>query len=205
MFAHVAVVTWLAPFRHWDVPAGHTPVRASASYVKSLGAHTGGDGFASRDASRNGSGEFVWSSRAANRPSRGAGEHRRRSRFPCLGARRELGACPAPMRGGVARQCHAIHRTHLAPDQSLAVTDRAHRANSCAMLSRSTLRSVLTKWAMVVKCGTVMLHHATTVTCSWHTGSIARLRMIPGESAKRTTVRGPWRVLRPEAVPRRDP
>ncbi len=42
-------VTWLAPLRYRDFPAGHTPVRASASYVESLGENTGTACFASRD------------------------------------------------------------------------------------------------------------------------------------------------------------
>ena len=57
----------------------------------------------------------------------------------------------------------------------------SHTVSTAAKTLAMSSRSVLTKWAIVVKCGAVMPHSAMNVTCSWQTRSIARLRTMPCE------------------------
>ncbi len=105
-------------------------------------------------------------------------QHRLRRCFELRGLALEVRPRAAAAFGRVARQLHPVDRKHLAPDQALPIARIASTAANPRAMSSPT---VLTKLAMVVKCGLVSPHKAMNATCSRHARSMARLLTIPRE------------------------
>ena len=115
-----------------------------------------------------------------------AREHRLRHRFEFRRLPLEVGARPAPPLRRVARELHAIDREHLAADEPL----RHRRSRPPPQRrGRSASPRVLTKCAIVVKCGAVIAAERDEGHLLLARRSIPRLLTMPCAYATSTTLR----------------